>query len=279
MPFNSIQQFDIKNNSNYFKQVNINSQSDEKKHLKTGVLVTSAVATTVALGLICSKQGFKFSNSTCKSFKESILHKIKEYKKIKFEEKEIVTLAGGSVMGGLIGGAIFDKQENFNSKVYESLSQMLGNVCVPVACVGLITKLYKNYKDNILKHVPQLTENSGTKKLLNRVLRAIPPVGLTTVALGTGFIAGNKVSNFINGKISGEKQNRGIKLIDLAPHVDDLCLAITLIVPETIIGTIISRTIPFFLTVPGYQTGKAQKNIIDKKEKIGINCFARQEHF
>lgn len=264
MPFNSIQQFDIKNNPNYLKQVNINSKGDEKKHLKTGVLVSSAVGTTVALGLICRKQGFKFSNPTCKSFKESILHKIKEYKKIKFEEKEIVTLAGGSVMGGLIGGAIFDKQDNFNSKAYESLSQILGNVCVPVACVGLMTRLYRKHKDSLLKWIPQLTENSGAKKLLNRVLRAIPPVGLTTLALGTGIIAGNKVSNFINGKISGEKQNRGIKLTDFAPHVDDLCLAITLIAPETAVGTVISRTIPFFLTVPGYQTGKTQKQVANK---------------
>ena len=88
-------------------------------------------------------------------------------------------------------------------------------------------------------------------------MRAVPPVGLTAAALGVGIIGGNKVSNFINEKISGKKVERHIKGTDFAPHVDDLCLAITLMAPGTPVGEVIAKTIPAFLTVPGYQTGIA----------------------
>lgn len=238
-------------------QVSYNKPLD--KSSKRKILATSALGTATAFGIISHKQGFRISKLAKSQVKDWALFKIKDGA-LQIEEKEVLGLAGGSVVGGLAGGAMFDKKENFNAKTQEALSQLLGNVSVPIACVSLAARLYRANKDAILKHVPQIKgEDKGFVKYANRALKAIPPVGLTGVALGVGIIAGNKVCNFINEKLSGKKVERGIKGSDFAPHVDDLCLAITLMSPGTVVGDAISKTVPFFLTVPGYQTGIAQK--------------------
>lgn len=256
MRINSVQQFNVGNNQ---CQTADNNNLVDKKKLKNRILLTSALGTSAALGVICHKQGFKLSNLPKTRIKDWALLKIKGDNTLKFEEKEIIGLAGGSVIGGLAGGAIFDKKDNFKSKLHEALTQMLGNVCVPIACVGAATRFYKKHEDKMLSKMPQFKKNAGIKKFMNRAIKAIPPVGITTCALAAGIMLGNKVSNYINGLLSGEKQDRKIKGTDFAPHVDDLCLAITLMAPNTPVGGVIARTIPFFLTVPGYQAGIAQK--------------------
>lgn len=232
--------------------------SQPKNNFKRKILATAATGTAVAFGVISHKQGFKISNLNKTPMKDWALFKIKG-KTLKIEEGEVLGLAGGSVAGGLVGGALFDDKSNFKAKLQEALSQMLGNVGVPIFCVGQASKFYKKHEKNVLKHVPQLKNaEEGFGKLVNRAARAVPPVTLTGIALGTGIIAGNKVSNFINEKLSGKKVTREIRGTDFAPHVDDLCLAITLMSPGTSVGSSISKTVPFFLTVPGYETGIAK---------------------
>ncbi len=229
------------------------------KDTKRKILATAALGTAAAFGVISHKQGFKLSKLPKTPIKDWALFKTKG-KTLKIEEFEVLGLASGSVAGGLVGGALFDKKENFKAKLQESLSQLLGNVSVPIACVSLASRFYKSNKDSILKRVPQIKgQDKGFVKFANRAMKAVPPVGLTGLALGVGIIGGNRVSNFINEKISGKKVEREIRGTDFAPHVDDLCLAITLMAPGTPVGEVISKTVPFFLTVPGYQTGIAQK--------------------
>lgn len=234
------------------------TQFNTTKNMKRKVLATAALGTTVAFGIISHKQGFKVSNLTKSPVKDWAIFKIKD-KTLKIEEGEVLGLAGGSVAGGLVGGALFDDKENLKAKFREALSQMVGNVAIPILCVGKTSKLYKNHETDILKHVPQIKgPDKGFTKFANRAMRAVPPVSLTAVALGTGIIVGNKVSNFINEKLSHKKLHREIRGTDFAPHVDDLCLAITLMAPGTPVGEVISKTVPFFLTVPGYETGIAK---------------------
>jgi len=234
------------------------SDNTTPKRVKRGVLATSILGTATVLGIISHRQGFKLSNVPKISMKDWAIFKITP-KSLKIEEKEIIALAGGSVIGGLIGGAIFDKKSNFKAKLKEGLNQILGNVIVPVAFVGGASRLYRKYEPEILSKIPQIKKNSNFIKLVNRGLRAIPPVAVTGLALAAGIISGNKVSNFINEKLYKQKVDRNVKATDFAPHVDDLCLAITLMAPGTPVGEVIARTIPAFLTVPGYQTGIAQE--------------------
>ena len=104
--------------------------------------------------------------------------------------------------------------------------------------------------------------NSKLIKYTNRTLSAIPATAMTLTALGAGIIAGNKVSNFINEKVYKQKVDRDIKATDFAPHVDDLCLAVSLIASESSIGNAISKLVPFALLVAGNEVGKAQEKTI-----------------
>lgn len=239
----------------------ITSQSKAPKETKRKVLACAGVGTAVAYGIIAHRQGFKLSKLDKTPVKDWALFSLNEKKAVKIEEHEVFGLAGGSIVGGLAGGAIFDDKKNFKAKLRESLSQMVGNVGIPILCVGQATRFYKRHEEGIEKHLPTFkNETNAFKKYTNRAIKAVPPVGVTGVALATGIFAGNKVSNFINEKISGKKISREIRGTDFAPHVDDVCLGITLMAPGTVVGQVISKTVPFFLTVPGYETGIAQED-------------------
>lgn len=251
---------------------NIASTHDKKWHdnMKRKVLATAALGSAAAFGVISHHQGFKISNLSKSPIKDWAIFKIKD-KTLKIEEPEVIGLASGSVAGGLVGGALFDDKSNMKAKFREALSQMVGNVAIPILCVGQASKFYKKHEDDILKHVPTIKgENKGFVKYANRAMKAVPPVAITGVALGTGIIAGNRVSNFINEKLSHKKIHREIRGTDFAPHVDDLCLAITLMAPGTPVGEVIAKTIPFFLTVPGYQTGIAGESKHEERHSTAI---------
>ena len=65
------------------------SENNTQKHLKRRVLVTSAMGTAAAFGLIAHKQGFRISNLKKVAMKDWALFKITP-KSLKIEEKEIL---------------------------------------------------------------------------------------------------------------------------------------------------------------------------------------------
>ena len=145
----------------------------------------------------------------------------------------------------------------FKGKLRETVNQLLGNVLVPVICVGGVSRLYDKYKRQILSNVPQASGEVFSKpvKMFNKALKVIPSAGMTLAALGVGIVCGNKLSNFINEKIYHKPVDRKIKTTDFAPHVDDLSMAVTLMADKSPLSTAITRTVPGFLCVPGYQIG------------------------
>ncbi len=171
--------------------------------------------------------------------------------------KAIIATAIGSVAGGFIGGTIVDKQ-NIKAKKREILSQLLGNVLVPVSTVYLGSVLFNKHQDSIENAMPQIKSASKTVGKINTFMRKLPQIGATITLLGIGIYLGNKVSNYINEKLYNKKVERNIKATDFAPHLDDLCIAATVMNPKSSFGQKLGRIIPFALIVPGYQTGIAQ---------------------
>lgn len=247
-----------------FKQNDYPTKRD--KIVKNISTITSGAAVATAYALIAKKQGFslnrqKIYNTPIKDWAIFKIYDKKhpERKLISLKEKEILSLAGASVAGGFAGGALADSKKNFKAKAREALNQMLGNVLIPVACVSAVSHLYEKFKPQIISKVPQLKGSTHTIKLLNIALKNIPMAILTIAGLGTGIFTGNKVSNLINEKLYHTKVERKIKKTDFAPHVDDIGMAVSLMGEKSALASIITNTVPFFLCVPGIQTGTAKE--------------------
>lgn len=261
---------------------NINNQDFNGKHHKKPEnklvhrvsTVTSALGVGTAYALIAKKQGFSLSPKRIYTtpIKDWTIFKLynknePNRKLINLEEKEIFGLASGSVAGGFLGGAVTDDKNNLKAKGREALNQLLGNVLVPVLCVGGVSRIYNKFKPQILKKVPTiplLNETNKFKKYFNKIskplnkfMKNVPFIAATLGGLGAGIILGNRVSNLINEKLYHKKVDRKIRCTDFAPHVDDVGMAVTLMADKSLISTAITNTVPLFLCVPGIETGTA----------------------
>lgn len=260
----------IANNSPTYQHVDTNKTPTS---VKLGTAVTSALGVATAVAIIAKKQGFSLNPSKIAStkVKDWAIFKIPDEKKpnekvMEFYWKEIMGIGIGSVPGGLLGGAIFDKKENFSSKCSEAVSQLLGDIAIPLSIVALPTILYKKF-ENLSKSTTtkQLKLKNVSKYITNnKVLKILCPVLVSGTSLAVGIIAGNKASNKLNEHMHGVKQQRGIRATDFAPHLDDVCLAITLMAEKSPVGSIISKFVPVALSVAGFETGTANpQNRID----------------
>lgn len=239
------------------------SEKKRDRNIKNGVMLTSALGVGTALAHVAKRQGFSLSPS-------KIMHTpVKDwaifglYNKNKPDRKvlnldnplDIIEIASASVIGGLAGGAIFDDRKHLKAKLKESVNQFLGNVLVPIACVGAASKLYNKHKESIVNFMPQLAEKGKVSKFFNKVFRAIPGSIATIASLGVGIFAGNRVSNVLNEKIFHKKVKREIKTSDFAPHVDDLGMAISMMSEKSPFSSFVQRVVPLFLCVPGIEVG------------------------
>lgn len=260
--------YTVKNSQNvYFGDNNSANKNREEKALRRKIFCTTAIGVSTALALISKKQGFSLNFK--KIFKEKpknwAIFKIKETpdgkKPLKLEEKEILGLAAGSIAGGLAGGALFDRK-NIKAKLRESVNQFLGDVAIPLTFVAIPSRIYNKHKDKVISKIPTFKNTKGSKfvKGVNTLLKSFPAIVITLGSLATGIIVGNRVSNFINEKIYHKKVDRNIKATDFAPHVDDLCLASSLMADGSAFGNIVARFIPAALLIAGNEVGRAKEN-------------------
>lgn len=230
-------------------QTDFQSYSDHKeapRKVKTGVFFTTLAGVLAAMAFTFKAHKMPFK--TPKEFFNSLI-KIKYDSKNKEVEKLVGRLAIGSVSGGLIGGAIFDKKENMKAKYREAIIQLVGNIGTPLLCVAGGMRLFNKYEPQMLNKM----------KFLKGKMTVLPKVIASGISLVAGIFLGNKVGNVINENVFKVKDNRKIKLADMSPHIDDACLAVSLVAAESKFGPIISRVIPAALMVAGVSTGIAQE--------------------
>lgn len=217
-------------------------QKEAPNKVKAGVMFTTlAGITAVMIGAV------KYKKMPC----GNPLQFLKSLTKINYDsekmevEKLVTALAIGSVGGGLLGGRIFDKKENFRAKYREAVSQMVGNIFTPLIFVAGGARTF----EAIAKKFPK-TFHTGTKSC------KFVEVITTGLCLFAGIVTGNKLGNHINEKSFHIKDKRKIKLTDMSPHIDDLCLATSLIAQNI---KIVPRFIPLALVVAGFSTGVTQE--------------------
>ena len=246
----------------YFTQNQQSKSQELSLKQKAVILSTSTLGAGTVLAGLAKHKGFSLNPARIikTPVKDWALFKYKKgTNAIVFEEPQIIAIATGSVAGGFVGGSLVDKQ-NIKAKKREVLNQILGNVLVPVACVGASSRIFEKYSDKIIKIMPTISKETKFAKIINQISKNTPNAIATIAALGFGIFAGNRVSNLINEKLYHKKVEREIKASDFAPHVDDLCMSASLMNKESEFGAKLGRVIPFALLVPGYETGTAQEN-------------------
>ena len=227
---------------------------------KAAILTGASIGSIPAIAYFAKGKGYSLNPARIlkTNIKDWALFKCKpENKAIDYEFKEIVSIATGSVIGGFTAGTIVDKS-NVKQKKREFLNQILGNILTPVTCVYLGAKSCGKYIEQWRQKMPTLKNQAKWAQILNKVSKNIPN-GISTIAfLYIGIFAGNRVSNLINDKVYNKKVDREIRATDFAPHLDDVCMAISMTNKNSLFATRLGRLIPFALLVPGYQTGIAQ---------------------
>lgn len=239
-------------------------RSDLNKKQKAVIMASSVAGMAPVIAVFAKRKGYSLNpkrifNTPIKDwalFKYSPKDKVINFA----DPKVIMSVAAGSVAGGFVGGSLVDKKSNVKAKKREVLNQILGNVIVPVTTVYLSSKLFEKYQNRLEEKMPQFKPSGSVTKFFNKVLKKLPQAAATIGALTVGIFLGNKVSNIINEKLYHKKVDRNIRATDFAPHVDDLCMATTMMSPNSTFGKKLGRVIPFALIVPGYQTGIAQDN-------------------
>ena len=222
--------------------------------LKVGVFLTTLMGVAAAMAVTLKGKDYKLN--PLEAFKthpkEWAIFKV-EYDGEKHEvEKLVGRLAIGSVAGGLIGGALFDKKENMVAKYREAVIQIVGNIAVPLLVVSIGMRQFKKIEPKVL----------NSMKFLKGNFTKLPELLVSAASLVAGILLGNTIGNFINKKAFNVKGDRKIKLADMSPHIDDVCLATSLVAAESEIGPYVARLIPAALMVPGISVGLAPETEI-----------------
>lgn len=242
--------------------------------LKLGVFCTTLAGVATALAGVMKFRKIPFNGAELLkgNFKKCGLWNI-DYK-----EKEILAVAAGSILGGLTGGMIFDKKENRNAKLRESIIQFIGNVSIPIGCVSGSLHLFEKIKPDINKqtskvHIENHIHNETLKTGAKEIKKSGPKAIITALGLVVGIFLGNKVGNLINEKMFHVKDNRKLKPADMSPHVDDVCFALSMAGDGKGFIQYVSRIIPAALMISGYSAGitKERPDRI-KHEHTSHNC-------
>lgn len=249
-------------NNTSFKGQEHNSSNNLNTKQKATILASSALGMTPVIATLAHRKGFslnpvRIAKTPIKDW--AIFKYSPKGKYIHFGPAEIIATAIGSAVGGFIGGSIVDK-DNISAKKREVVNQVLGNVLVPVGCVGGGAKIYKKYANKIESIIPQIKSPKQSAQIFNKVLKSIPNGVCTLGLLGLGLYLGNKVSNFLNEHIYHKKVDRNMKFTDCAPHVDDVCMAVSMMNEDSPFAAKLERVIPLALLVPGYETGTAREH-------------------
>lgn len=173
-----------------------------------------------------------------------------------YEEKDVLLVGAGSVLGGLAGGLLTDKdKENNVPKIREALEQLVGCIALPVGFVAAGNKLLDKFNVKL----PQLKSTGALADFANNALKHLPKVAVTVGSIVAGMHIGHEFMTKVNNKIFKEEDNHKIEAKDFLVHTDDLCVASSLIFKDTEkISKVTNKILPLSFILSGIKTGTRQ---------------------
>ncbi len=229
---------------NYSTQSSIDPIRNRKRTI-IGAAAGSAAGIAAAVGgiYIASKKG----------------NPLQTLKNLSYAEKDVIAIGAGSIIGGLTGGLIADKnKENVKPKLREASQQFFGNLLFPIGFLAIGNKLLEKSKFTL----PQLNPSNKAAKFINPVLKNIPKFITTVASIITGMEVGNSIMNKVNNKIFNEDKKHNVALSDYLIHADDLCFTANMLLKDTpSLSSVTSKVLPLTFILAGSKTGSQQKSL------------------
>ena len=178
-------------------------------------------------------------------------------KNLNYAEKDVLLIGAGSVLGGLTGGYLADKNgKNKKAKLREASQQFFGNIACPIGLLAVGNKILEktNFK------LPKINSSSKPAKVINGVLAVLPKVAVTVTSLVGGMELGNKIMNKVNNKIFKEDVKHNVKAEDYLVHADDICLTANMLLKDArSISALTSKVLPLTFVLAGSKTGMQEE--------------------
>jgi len=220
----------------------------ETKHRNIKKIKTASAA-GAAIGIAAAVSGVYAAAK--KSFP------LRAFKNFSYNEKDILLIGAGSILGGLSGGLWADKEQS-RAKFKEASMQFFGCLLCPLAFLAAGEKLLEKSKFEL----PKLKGASNAVKYLNKVSGALPKIAVTAGSLILGMHTGSKIMNKLHGRIFKDNKTREVHASDYLVHTDDICTAACLLLKDSkTLSSLTSKVLPVSFLPAGINAGTASEEV------------------
>lgn len=213
------------NNTQSFKHLGDTEQKNPySKKQRAVVAGMSALGTAVSCAILAKKAGYSLNPSKMfKNIKNSYLAKVH------YHDEQVIPIGVGSVLGGLAGGYMIDKDPKARKEKRREALMQVGNISIPILTVDFL---------------------SGKLKKYGKIAQSVGAVA----GIFAGVYLANIVMNRVNNFIFRQKEGRDMKITDFSAHLDDAVVAANYVSTHPIVHNI-GRIIPVALMIPGNEVG------------------------
>lgn len=200
------------------------SKNTYSKRQKAVVAGMAALGTAASCAILAKRAGYSLKpNKMFKNIKNSYLAKVK------YHDEQVIPIGVGSILGGLAGGYMIDKDPQARKEKRREALMQVGNVSIPILTVDFLSEKLGKY---------------------GKVAKTCGAVA----GIFAGVYLANVIMNRVNNFIFRQKEGRDMKLTDFSAHVDDAVVAASYVSSSPIVNGI-ARIIPLALMIPGNEVG------------------------
>ncbi len=200
------------------------SKNTYSKRQKAVVAGMAALGTAASCAILAKRAGYSLKpNKMFKNIKNSYLAKVK------YHDEQVIPIGVGSILGGLAGGYMIDKDPKARKEKRREALMQVGNVSIPILTVDFLSEKLGKY---------------------GKVAKTCGAVA----GIFAGVYLANVIMNRVNNFIFRQKEGRDMKLTDFSAHVDDAVVAASYVSSSPIVNGI-ARIIPLALMIPGNEVG------------------------
>lgn len=200
------------------------SKNTYSKGQRAVVAGMAALGTAASCAILAKRAGYSLKpNKMFKNIKNSYLAKVK------YHDEQVIPIGVGSILGGLAGGYMIDKDPQARKEKRREALMQVGNVSIPILTVDFLSEKLGKY---------------------GKVAKTCGAVA----GIFAGVYLANVIMNRVNNFIFRQKEGRDMKLTDFSAHVDDAVVAASYVSSSPIVNGI-ARIIPLALMIPGNEVG------------------------